>query len=198
MKNKLIHQSSNYDCGPTSVTNAMRFLFEREEIPPALLKQIWTMGLDTFSAEGEPGREGTSKAAMRYMAAWFDCYAAKHAFPLKSAFLDMELSSFEPGSLPWRCLEKGGCAVLRVELGHGHYVLLTGLLPDGEIGLFDPYDEYPDKGDPGVRYVLDAPKQMNRAVRPETLNLEGGSDYAQGPLDRRECLLFWRPEERRR
>jgi len=30
MKNQLIHQTSCYDCGPTSITNAMRFLFERE------------------------------------------------------------------------------------------------------------------------------------------------------------------------
>ena len=197
MKNGLIYQSSNYDCGPTSVTNAMRFLFEREEIPPAVLKHIWTMGLDTFSASGDPGREGTSKASMRYMAAWFECYAARHDdFPLKSTFLDMELASFEPGSLPWRCLEQGGCAVVRVELGRGHYVLLTGILPGGEIGLFDPYDKLPDRGDPAVRVISDEPKRMNRAVMPEALNQSSGSDYAQGALERRECLLFWRSDAR--
>ena len=37
MKNDLIHQASEYDCGPTSVTNAIRYLYERVEIDPALI-----------------------------------------------------------------------------------------------------------------------------------------------------------------
>ncbi len=32
MKNLLIYQSTEYDCGPTTLTNAIRYLFDREEI----------------------------------------------------------------------------------------------------------------------------------------------------------------------
>ena len=34
MKNPLHYQLSEYDCGPTSMMNAIAYLFEREEIPP--------------------------------------------------------------------------------------------------------------------------------------------------------------------
>ncbi|MBR1820618.1 MAG: peptidase C39 [Clostridia bacterium] len=195
MKNSLIYQSSDFDCGPTSVTNAMRYLFERSEIPPAVLKHIWAMGIDTFSVNGEPGKEGTSKASMRYMAAWFECFAEKCHFPIKSTFLDMEFAAAGAGSLTWRCLERGGCAVVRCSLnGDGHYVLLTKILSDGTVGLFDPYDEVPDKGDPDRRYIYDQPKRMNRAVRVDILNQQDASDYAMGPLEKREVLLFWRSD----
>lgn len=195
MKNSLIYQSSDYDCGPTSITNAMRYLFERAEIPPMVLKHIWAMGLDTFSADGEPGKEGTSKASMCYMAAWFECFAEKCRFPIKATFLDMEFADVGPDSLAWRCLERGGCAVLRCTLnGGGHYVLLTRILPDGMIGLFDPYDGCSDQGDPDRRHVADQPKVMNRAVRAALFNRTDAADYAMGPLEKRELLLFWRSD----
>lgn len=195
MKNSLIYQSSDYDCGPTSITNAMRYLFERSEIPPTVLKQIWSMGVDTFSADGEAGKEGTSKASMRYMAAWFECFAEKCRFPIKATFLDMEFATVEPGSFVWKCLERGGCAVLRCTLnGDGHYVLLTRLLPGDRIGLFDPYDGCPDLGDPDRAHVTDQPKVMNRAVKAELFNRTDPSDYAMGPLEKRELLLFWRSD----
>ena len=195
MRNKLICQSSDYDCGPTSITNAMRFLFERSEIPPAVLKHIWMMGIDTFSTDGEPGKEGTSMASMRYMAYWFESFAEKCHFPIRSTFLDMEFASVAKGSLTWNCLKNGGCAVARCTHGGvGHYVLLTRILEDDMIGLFDPYDETPDPQDPGRRYIYDEPKVMNRAVRMEYLNQQDQSDYAMGPLEKREMLLFWRSD----
>lgn len=196
MKNKLIYQTSNYDCGPTSVTNALRFLFEREEIPPVLLKQIWMMGVDTYAEGGEPGKAGTSKAAMRYMAAWFECYADKCGFPLKVTFLDDELAAVNRGSLAWKCLERGGCAVVRVtHAGIGHYVLLTQVVSDDVIGLFDPYDETPDPGDPDRRFITDDPKRKNREVRADIFNRPEVVDYAMGTLDKREVLLFWRTDK---
>lgn len=196
MKNCLIHQSSEYDCGPTSVTNAIRFLFERSEIPPAVLKHIWTMGIDTFSTDGEPGKEGTSKASMRYMAAWFECFAEKCRFPVKSTFLDMDFATVQPGSLSWRCLERGGCAVMRCSLGgDGHYVLLTQIISEDKVGLFDPYDEYPDQGMPGIQYISNQPKKLNRIVDTSIFNNVDISDYAMGPADKRELLLFWRSDQ---
>ena len=40
MKNPLHYQFSEYDCGPTTMQNAISFLFEREEIPPEILRNI--------------------------------------------------------------------------------------------------------------------------------------------------------------
>ena len=38
MKNPLHYQLSEYDCGPTSMMNAIAYLFEREEIPPEAIR----------------------------------------------------------------------------------------------------------------------------------------------------------------
>ena len=40
MKTPLRYQFSEYDCGPTSLQNALSFLFDREEIPPEVLRGI--------------------------------------------------------------------------------------------------------------------------------------------------------------
>ena len=196
MKNDLIHQASEFDCGPTSVTNAIRFLYEREEIDPAIIKHIWVMGNDTFGASGALGKHGTSKASMRYMADWFNGYAAGHGFPIAAKFLDEKDAVIAEGGEVWSCLKNGGCAVVRCSSGGvGHYVLHTAILPDGEIGLFDPYDEEPEFTEPGRRVIHGQPKAMNRAVRIDLLNLEDKSDYAMGAFDKREILLVWRTDK---
>lgn len=44
MKNPLNYQMSEYDCGPASMSNAISFLFKREEISPDIPKyflHIW-------------------------------------------------------------------------------------------------------------------------------------------------------------
>ena len=195
MKNDLICQSSEYDCGPTSLTNALRFLFEREEILPGLLKHIWLMGNDTYCEKGRLGCHGTSKAAMRYMAEWFNGYAKGFRFPIAAEFLENERAEVAPGGRAWDCLQKGGCAVMRCSAGGiGHYVLLTAVLPDNEIGLFDPYQEDPVFTEPGRRVVHGQPKRCNRAVRYDLLNLRDKSDYAMGEYKDRELLLIWRQE----
>ena len=194
MKNALIHQTTCYDCGPTTITNALRFLFEREEIPPVLVKQIRTMGVDAYADDGEPGRAGTLKASMRYMAAWVDCFAEKCRFPLKATFLDMEFAAIQKGSLVWKCLERGGCAVVRVWLGQtGHYVLLTELVNDEVIGLFDPLA---GEIDACAEYwpVSGEPMRKNREVRADVFNRTDVFTYAMGELERREVLLLWRTD----
>ena len=47
MKNLLNYQSSEYDCAPVSVTNGIRYLFEREEIYPDMIKGIMVYGMDS-------------------------------------------------------------------------------------------------------------------------------------------------------
>lgn len=196
MKNDLIYQSSEYDCGPTCLTNAIRFLFEREEIQPAILKHIWVMGNDTYCEQGRLGCRGTSKAAMRYMADWFNSYSEGCGFPIAAKFLDGGDTEIAPETETWRCLQSGGCAVMRCTAGGiPHYVLLTALLPGGEIALFDPFREDPDFKAPGRRVIDGHPNACNRAVQYPLLNLSDEADYAMGPLEKRETLLIWRKKE---
>lgn len=196
MKNLLNYQSSEYDCGPTSMTNAIRYLFDREEIVPGVLKHIWVMGNDTYCDEGQIGKHGTSKASMRYMACWLNAFGKGCKFPIRSEFLELEQAVVAPGSRTWQCLQEGGCAVMRCFAdGYGHYVLLTRILSDHEIGLFDPYEEEPDFRGEGRRVIAGEPRVMNRAVYTEIINRTDEADYAMGDLEDREILLLWRGGE---
>ena len=56
MKNPLHYQLSEYDCGPTSMMNAIAYLFEREEIPPEAVRNMMLYCLDCHSKEGIPGQ----------------------------------------------------------------------------------------------------------------------------------------------
>ena len=55
MKVPLRYQMTEYDCGPTSLLNAMSFLFEREELPPELVRNIMLYSLDSYGADGCSG-----------------------------------------------------------------------------------------------------------------------------------------------
>ncbi|MBR1710281.1 MAG: peptidase C39 [Clostridia bacterium] len=195
MKNRLIYQSSCYDCGPTSVLNGIRYLFEREKIPPVIIKKIFAMGLDAFNENGEPGKSGTSKASMRYMADWFNDYSEKCGFPIKAAFLDMDRAVLEKDGEILSCIQKGGCAVARVWLEKaGHYVLLTQQLSEDTIGVFDPYEKEPESEDPDRKWIDDDPYHRNREVRLSTFNQSDDADYAMGEPAKREVLLLWQTE----
>lgn len=193
MKNMLNYQSSEFDCGPTSLINAIRFLFEREEIPPVLLKGVWQFCNDTFNEQGEAGKHGTSKACMRFMGAWLNEYAATCHFPLCTAYAEGEAALMREDSAAVQCLRDGGAVVLRCFLGkYGHYVLLTGLEEDG-VALFDPYEmgeEYPFAAD--IRRVNDQPRCCNRVVPFARLLDTGREDYNAGNDDKREVLMLRR------
>ena len=64
MKIPLRYQVSEYDCGPTSLLNALNYLFQREEISPELIRNIMLYSLDCYGSGGAPGKRGTSRMAM--------------------------------------------------------------------------------------------------------------------------------------
>lgn len=194
MRNRLNYQSTEYDCGPTSLVNAIRFLFDREEIDPGLIKGIWHLGNDTYNEEGCPGKHGTSMAAACYIASWINGYAKGWKFPLKTEYMSGLCVQAGPQTPIDACLESGGCAVIRCWTGEiPHYVLLTCLTPDGFIGLWDPYDEAPDLDPEKYRIISDS-RQMNRMVRVDVLNSTGKEDYAMGAEEHREVILFTRTD----
>lgn len=82
MKNLLNYQSTEFDCGPVSLLNAFRYLFEREELPPDLAKFIMLYCNDAHNPKGEIGKHGTSCAAMRFMASFLNDYSMGRNFPI--------------------------------------------------------------------------------------------------------------------
>jgi len=58
MKIPLRYQMTEYYCGPTSMLNAISYLFERNEIPPDVPKYIMMYCLDTYNGKGEFEKTG--------------------------------------------------------------------------------------------------------------------------------------------
>ena len=54
------------------MTNAILYLFEREEIPPDLVRHIGLCTLDSYDRNGHCGMCGTTGAAMRYFGTWLN------------------------------------------------------------------------------------------------------------------------------
>ena len=87
MKSPLRYQFSEYDCGPTTMLNAVSYLFEREEIPPEIIRNVMLYSLDCYSQKGEPGRAGTSRMAMMFLSNWLDGFGRATNLPLSSQYL---------------------------------------------------------------------------------------------------------------
>ena len=98
MKNPLHYQFSEYDCGPTSMQNAISFLFEREEIPPEVLRNIMLYCLDCYSKEGIPGKRGISRAAMMFLSNWLNEFGNLGMMTVSSEYLSGDQVYIGPGS----------------------------------------------------------------------------------------------------
>ncbi len=87
MKQPLRYQITEYDCGPTSLLNAVSFLFEREDIPPELVRNIMLYSLDTYGADGFSGKSGTSHTAMLFLSHWLEGFGKAGRLPIRSEYL---------------------------------------------------------------------------------------------------------------
>jgi len=193
LKNPLRYQMSEYDCGPTTLLNAISFLFEREEIPPEIIRNIMLYSLDCYGAEGTPGKAGTSRMAMMFLSNWLDGFGHATNLPLSSQYLSGKAVHIDQESLINDALHRGGVAVVRLFYDVEHYALLTGVTSDG-ILMFDPWFlEQPAEEflEHGVGFTLDEPRRYNRIVPPECFNREGKTLYALGPVDDREAVLLF-------
>ena len=95
MKNLLIYQSTEYDCGPTTLTNAIRYLFDREEIYPDIVKYIMLYCLDSYNEAGEVGKRGTSASAMIMILSYRSLLISKSSWiPVPNAVIIALISAF--------------------------------------------------------------------------------------------------------
>lgn len=197
MKNPLIYQTSEYDCGPTTLINAVRYLFEREQITPEFLQNIYMYTLDAYNDDGESGKSGTSAMAMRFLSCWFNQYGEKKKFPIWSQFIEEDQVSMTQNSIITECLQQGGVAAAWVWLGgEGHYVLLIEV-KDNRIGLFDPYytDSYPENDK--IRVVSEKNGTINRWVDCQIMNSDLSQDYSFGSVEKRGAMLIYNSSTRK-
>lgn len=188
----LRYQVTHYDCGPTSLLNALAVLFDRDELPPDVLKGIYALSLDRYY-DGLAYHGGTSGMAMAHIAFWLQDYADRTGFPLRALRVTSQQVSLAEGSPLHECLQKGGVAVAGVRLDVDHYVALTGL-EDGLVRVFDPFWSAPGEKDwgPGVTQITDAPFSHNRLIRPEVMDSECDHEYSFACASGAEAVLMWR------
>lgn len=202
MKNLLNYQSSEYDCGPVAFTNAIRYLFDREEVYPDIIKYIMLYCLDSYDEKGEVGKHGTSASAMMFLSNWMNQFGKMKNFPISCEFITGEDVHISQDSQILCALQQGGAVVLRLFLDVGHYVLLTGAEGDN-IYIFDPYYEEKDDpeldeeySEPGITFIDDQPKRANRMVAVEKLNRTTEGFYEMGPYDIREAVIVFNTNTR--
>ena len=193
MKTPLRYQLSEYDCGPTALLNAVSFLFEREQIPPELIRNIMLYSLDCYGADGVSGKSGTSCTAMMFLSHWLDGFGGVGRLPVSARYLTGASVRFGTAGELTDALRRGGAAVVRLFLDEDHYVTLTGER-DGRILMFDPYYYDGAFPDPAVEVVKDRPFEYNRIVAPHVLDRETREDYALGPMESREAVLLYNNE----
>ena len=203
MKNLLIYQSTEYDCGPTTLTNAIRYLFDREEIYPDIVKYIMLYCLDSYNEAGGVGKRGTSASAMMFLSNWLTQFGQVKNFPISCNFLAKDEVVLSENSLIVGALQQGGAVLLRVYLEVPHYILLTGI-SGSDIYVFDPYYEEPD--DPeldkeffeeGITFITDQPKRANRLISITRLSCTGVGFYEMGPYEEREAVILFNTNTRK-
>lgn len=190
MKSPLSHQATEYDCGPTTLINAIRFLFERDEIPPDVIKHIVLYSLDAYNSKGEFGKNGTSAMAMMFLSNWLNRFGKTRKFPIHCEYITAEEVYIGQNSRIVSGLQQGGVAVVRLYYGCSHYVLLTGV-GDQTVDLFDPYFRKRPFKISGVEIVNGDPARGNRRIAFPVLNEEKNALYAMGPVKTREAVLIF-------
>lgn len=188
MKVPLRFQITEFDCGTVSLLNAFSFLYEREEIPALLVKQINKYTLDCYDENGNLGAGGTSREAIKKLTSWISNYANSNDFNIVCKRLTANEVLLPP---ILDCLDRGGVVFARLWQTNEHYVIITKIKRN-KAYIFDPY--YLDKSyynkDKQVKIVLNKPFSHNRIVSIKRLFGESKRDFSLGPIDMRECVLI--------
>ena len=193
MKTPLHYQMTEYDCGPISMMNAIIFLFDREQIPPDLIRNIMLYCLDGYGAEGAPGRSGTTRAAMMFLSNWLSGFGQAGRLPIITEYYTGDRVYMGQQSPITDALHRGGAVVVRLFLDEWHYVLLTGER-DGRVYLFDPYYVTEGFNDSSVVTDVDHPFAYNRVLPQSMLNGETQTLYAFAEQKGREAVVLYNTE----
>lgn len=179
MNTPLRYQITEYDCGTTSLLNAISYIFQREHIPAEIIHSIMIYTLDNFSKKGIESEGGTSIISLEFLEHWINQFATCKRFPIKLKLLKNEGAILEVEKAS-KLFEKKGCILVSVWLMKSeHYVIITNI--EGEYAyIFDPY--YVDidyfSNNNNVEIIQDKPFKYNRKVKITELFSNSKNDYS--------------------
>lgn len=188
MKIPLTFQITEYDCGTTSLLNALIYLFDREEVPISLLKAIYRYTLDAEGAHGIIGEAGTSREAVEKLSHWITRYSKANDFKITCENLEKEEVTEDKIR---ECLNDNGCVLARCYQSVEHYVLITKM-DDTFAYIFDPYYVEEDYyyHDEQVAVVLNQIFTHNRLVKIQRLFNQSKQDFSLMEIEKREVVLI--------
>lgn len=193
MKNPLYHQLSDYDCGPTALLDGVSFLFDRDRIPPEVIRNIMLYCLDCYGSDGVSGKSGTSWAAMMFLSNWLNGFGKVGRLPISSQYISGKNVNLSRQGIVCDALKRKGAVVIRLFYDEWHYVLLTGE-QDNDILMFDPYYREEPYEQKDIRIDTEHPFSYNRIVPRQYFDREELGMYALGPAQDREAVLLFNDE----
>jgi hypothetical protein len=177
-KTPLDYQITEYDCGTTTLLNALRYLFKRSEISPEIYKYIMQYTLDKTNDFGEIGKGGTSVYALEILINWLNENSKNKGMNIRCKSIPKEEISIYNKELE-KAISNGGVAILRMYQDCEHYCLLTKI-DEKYAYLFDPYylsiNYYDNDND--VEIIKDRPFEFNRKVKKERIEENTIKDFS--------------------
>jgi len=177
-KTPLDYQITEYDCGTTTLLNALRYLFKRSEISPKVYKYILQYTLDKSNIFGEIGKGGTSVFALEFLCDWLNENAKSKEMNVKCTPIPKEDISIHNIFLSDK-INNGAVAIIKLYQDSDHYCLLTKLDVDYAY-LFDPYYlniNYYDN-DKDIEIIKDKPFEYNRKVTKTRMDSKSKKDFS--------------------
>jgi hypothetical protein len=200
MRSPFRYQATDYDCVPTTLINALQYLFEREEIPPEVIQKVMQYTLDTMNSRGEPGMHGPTEKAIDMILQWLGIYsgAQRNNFRVLCEYCHRDEVHLRQNNKIVSCLNRGGAALLNVcyddRASIFHYLL--AISSDEEyIYCFDPLYRRRNFTDKAIKWLgatqsdVQAPNLRIERKRLDTL---GHKKYSMGFQRERECCLIER------
>lgn len=174
----LHYQISEYDCGTTTLLNALKYLFKREEFSPEIYKFIVQHTLDKSNDYGEICKGGTSIDCLEFLCNWLNKNGPSKGMNIYyKCFQNTEYSIYN-GNLR-KTIKNNGVAILEVYQDCEHYCLLTDI-DETYAYIFDPYYlnvDYYDN-DPCIEIIENEPFLYNRKVLKSRIDEKSNKDFS--------------------
>lgn len=196
MKVPFRQQASEYDCVPTTVINALSYLFRRSELPPFIVHRVYKDLMDIESTRG------TSSRAIQDLGHLLKSYREKRyeKFAVESKFIWGGQVHLRQNSKIIRCLDANGAALICVHSSRGNWHYILAFRYEGEwLHCHDPSPRT-------KRFISNDAVQFDAVAGQQEPNLiircdwlekdfektENHDDrkYVFGGHDDRECLLL--------
>lgn len=193
----LRYQATEADCFPTSVLNALVWLFERHELPGATLQHIYSFCLDGIE-RGLPGAY-TSEHAGLALVDWLNEFKTL-SFAVSAEVIRRHDLHLRRSGKVFRWLQRSGVAILDVRVTTLTTHSILALSADTEhVDFWDPYvrgARY-DYGHGASRLETEG-RSPNLRIARAWFDSPRNRRYSLGPLAERTGILIRRTRRRRR